>query len=266
VQFGNLHGCLERFAKTKFMQRLLGLLFIITAMVTTNFIYAGELVLVAADSAPTAYIQNGKPAGILVDVVTEAFRRAGYPITIRLMPWARCLAEVRKGTVDGIFSVFKLPEREVFLTYTDIPIIIQVESFFVTADSDITFEGDFSKLKDTKIGIILGTSYGPNIDGLIRDGTWKDVTKTNHVDSLVAMLIRKRFDVAVGYRYVVLDAAKKMGVLDQIKELTPGADSIPSYLAFTKKRDYTKIISDFNWALTSMKEDGTFAAIYDKYQ
>jgi polar amino acid transport system substrate-binding protein len=39
---------------------------------------AETLVLAAADSRPTAYMENGKPAGLLVDIVTEAFRRAGY--------------------------------------------------------------------------------------------------------------------------------------------------------------------------------------------
>jgi len=87
------------------------------------------LVLVAADSAPTAYMEDGKPSGMLVDVVTEALQRAGSQFEIRLMPWARCLAEIRSGRVDGIFSVFKLPERNAFLTYTSVPIITQVEAF-----------------------------------------------------------------------------------------------------------------------------------------
>ena len=92
------------------------------------------LVLVAADSAPTAYMENGKPSGILVDVVTEAFKRTGHQFEIQLMPWARCLAETRSGRVDGIFSVFKLPERNEFLTYANVPIITQVLAFFAPAD------------------------------------------------------------------------------------------------------------------------------------
>src|ERR1700761_4951141 len=77
--------------------------------------YAASLVLVAADSAPTAYMEDGKPDGIIVDVVTEAFRRTGHPLEIELMPWARCMAEIRSGRVDGIISVFRLPERDEFL-------------------------------------------------------------------------------------------------------------------------------------------------------
>jgi polar amino acid transport system substrate-binding protein len=57
--------------------------------------------------------------------------------------------------------------------------------------------------------------------------------KTDNVDSLVGMLALKRIDLAVGYRHVVLEAARKKGYLGKIKELSPSIDAIPSYLAFT---------------------------------
>jgi len=227
--------------------------------------YPGGLVLVAADSSPTAYMQDGKPSGILVDVVTEAFRRTGDQFEIQLMPWARCLAEIRSGRVDGIFSVFKLPERNEFLTYTSVPIITQVLAFFVPADSDVKFGGDISQLGSLRIGTIRGTSYGAKVDGALKAGVWSTVVETNNVDSLVGMLFLKRIDLAVGYRHVVLEAARKKEYLDKIRELSPGIDEIQSYLAFSKQRDYSEVIANFDRALTSMKDDHSFEAIYEKY-
>jgi polar amino acid transport system substrate-binding protein len=227
--------------------------------------YSAGLVLVAADSAPTAYMEDGKPTGILVDVVTEAFQRTGYAFEIQLMPWARCLAEVRSGRVDGIFSVFKLPERTEFLTYTRVPVITQVEAFFVAADSDVKFDGDMGKLAGFRIGTIRGTSYGSKVDGALKTGVWSTVVETNNVGSIVGMLVLKRIDLAVGYRHVVLEAARKQGYLDKIKEISPAIDEIPSYLAFSKQRDYSEVIANFDRALTSMKNDHRFEAIYEKY-
>ena len=89
--------------------------------------------------------------------------------------------------------------------------------------------------------------------------------ETNNVDSLVGMLVSKRIDLAVGYRHVVLEAARKKGYLDKIKEISPGIDEIPSYLAFTRQHDYSEVIIDFDRALTSMKNDHRFEAIYEKY-
>lgn len=230
-----------------------------------NAVHARDLVLVAADSRPTAYIQDGKPVGILVDVVTEAFRRAGHTVKIQLMPWARCLAEARDGNVDGIFSAFRLPEREAFLAYTSIPVITQVEVFFVHADSDIRFNGNLNDLSNLRIGVIRDTSYGPAIDNLIKSGSWRNVTYTSSVDSLVAMLAAKRVDLSPSYRHVFLDAVKQAGASGKIKELAPAVESIPSYLAFNKKQDYTKTMADFDKALASMKKDKSFDAIYAKY-
>jgi polar amino acid transport system substrate-binding protein len=223
------------------------------------------LVLVAADSAPTAYMEDGRPSGILVDVVTEAFRRTGRPFEIQLMPWARCLAEIRSGRADGIFSAFKLPERNEFLAYTSVPVITQVEAFFVPANSDVKFDGDIGKLGGYRIGTIRGTSYGAKIDSALKTGVWSTVVETNNVDSLVGMLVLERIDLAVGYRHVVLEAARKKGYLDKIKEISPDIAEIPSYLAFTKQRDYSDVIIDFDRALTSMKNDHRFEAIYEKY-
>ncbi len=230
-----------------------------------NFSYADDLLLAAADSAPTAFMKDGQPAGLLVDVVTEAFRRAGYPIKIKLMPWARCLAEAREGTVDGIFSSFKLPEREAFLSFTDVPIIVQTESFFVRSESSTTFNGDLKELKDIKIGVILDTSYGARVDAMIKDGIWRDVAKANNVDSLVAMLLAGRFDLIPSYRHVVLNAAKKAGALDKIRELSPSIDAVPSYLAFSKKRDYAGVMAAFNKAMNDMKREKVLESIEDRY-
>jgi len=227
--------------------------------------YPGGLVLVAADSAPTAYMENKRPTGILVDVVTEAFQRTGIQFEIQLMPWARCLAEIRSGRVDGIFSVFKLPEREEFLTYTSVPIITQVVAFFVPADSDVTFGGDLGKLGNFRIGTIRGTSYGAKVDSALKTGVWSTVVETNNIDSLVGMLGLKRIDLAVGYRHVVLEAARRQGHLDKIKELSPGIDEIHSYLAFTNQRDNSEVVANFDRALASMKSDRRFEAIYEKY-
>jgi polar amino acid transport system substrate-binding protein len=227
--------------------------------------YPAGLVLVAAESAPTAYMEDGRPSGILVDVVTEAFRRTGHQFEIQLMPWARCLAEIRSGRVDGIFSVFQLPERNEFLTYTSIPIINQALVFFVPADSDLKFGGDIAQLEGFRIGTIRGTSYGTKVDSALNAGVWSTVVKTNNIDSLVGMLVLKRIDLAIGYRHVVLEAARKKGQLSKIKELSPSIDEIPSYLAFTKQRDYSEVVANFDRALTSMKDDRSLDAIYEKY-
>jgi polar amino acid transport system substrate-binding protein len=226
---------------------------------------AQPLVLAAADSVPTAYIENGKQSGLLVDVINEVFKRTGYPVEIAIMPWARCLAEVKAGKIDGIFSIYLTRERQEFLTYAEEVLITQVQAFFVRKDSAITFDGDLNKLSELRIGIINQTSYGPRLDSVLKEGLFKNVDAAQSASSNVQKLLHDRIDIIPSYRHVVLDTARTLGVAGDIKELSPAIEAIPSYLAFGNKRDYTKVINAFNQALRSMKKDGTYDAIFHKY-
>lgn len=226
---------------------------------------AQTLVLGAANSIPTAYVENGKQSGMLVDVSNEAFQRAGYPIQIALMPWARCLAEVKAGKIDGIFSAYRTREREEFLTYSDEVLITQVQALFVRKESTISFDGDLKKISDLRIGVINETSYGPRLDEELRQGTFKKVDTTDSASSNIRKLLQDRIDVIPSYRHVALDSARTLGVAGSIKELSPSIESIPSYLAFSNKKDHRKIARAFDQALRSMKKDGTYDAIFNKY-
>lgn len=226
---------------------------------------AQTLVLAAAESVPTAYFDNGKQTGLLVDVIEEVFKRAGYRVEIRIMPWARCILEVKDGRIDGIFSIYLTPERQEFLKYADEVLITQVQAFFVRKDSAITFDGDLDKLSELRIGIINQTSYGPRLDSALEKGLFKKVDVAHSASSNVQKLMHERVDLIPSYRHVVLDTARTLGVAADIRELAPAVDAIPSYLAFSNKRDYTRVIGAYNQALRAMKKDGTYDAIFNKY-
>jgi len=226
---------------------------------------ADPLILAAADTWPTAYLFDGKATGMLVDLVTEAYRRAGHSVEVRLMPWARCLKEAEMGEVDGVFSAFKLPERERFLAYSKEALTVQVIAFFARADSTQSFDGDLAALRDVRIGVITGTSYGERFDEAVRTRVLRNVEQTNTIESNLKKLILGRVGLVPSYRYVALDTARRLHLLAQIREVSPPLDAVPTYLAFTKARDLSKWSEDFDAALASMKQDGTYDRIIGEY-
>lgn len=232
---------------------------------TASVVGAETMVLAAADTQPTAFLVDGKPTGMLVDLVTEAYRRAGYSVEIKLMPWARCLRAAEIGTVDGVFSTFRLPERERFLAFSKEALTTQVIAFFARRDSTLSFDGDLGKVRDVKIGIINGTSYGERFDVAVKDRALLNVEQTNSIESNLKKLAFGRVDLIPSYRYVALEMAKRLDLLSQIKEVSPPLDSVPTYLAFTKVRDLRKWSDDFDTALASMKQDGTYDRIIGQY-
>lgn len=248
-------------------KRALIYLHIVPAFLATmaSVVRADTLVLAAADTWPTAYLVNGRPTGMLVDLVTEAFRRAGHSVEVRLMPWVRCLKEAETGRVDGVFSSFKLPERERFLAFSKEALTIQAIMFFARRELTQVFDGDLAAVRDVKIGVITGTSYGEHFDAAVRNGILRNVEQTNSIESNLKKLVFGRVDLVPSYRYVALDTARRLQLLAHIREMLPPLNSVPTYLAFTKVRDLSKRSEDFDAAMASMKQDGTYDRIIGQY-
>ncbi|HXP97919.1 MAG TPA: transporter substrate-binding domain-containing protein [Telmatospirillum sp.] len=226
---------------------------------------AETLVLAANDSRPTSYYEGDKLTGVSLEIVVEALRRAGYAVDVRLMPWARCLEDARKGKVDGVFTSFKLPEREEFLTFTNEPLATWDISFFALRDTAIEYDGQLASLSNIAIGMTNKTSYGEAFDNAVKTHIFTNIYISNNPKSLVQMLTHNRVALIVSHDLVAIDTARQLGVLDKIRKLTPTVNMVPTYLAFNKLRDYNNVISAYDAALISMKKDGSYERIYKKY-
>lgn len=226
---------------------------------------ADQLKMVALSFPPLIYDDGGKPAGIAYEIVTEAMKAAGHTIQVEIMPWARALDTVKDGGADAVFTAYKTPEREQFLNYSTEVLVPQVVSLFVAKDSPVSFDGDLAKLSKYKIGVVNQISYGSNIDDAIKNGVLPAVEKSNDTDSNVKKLLSGRFDVMPSNRYVAQFFLKQQGALDQVKELSPEVQNIPSYIAFTKARDTAKLRADFDAGVAAMRASGAYQKILDKY-
>lgn len=246
--------------------RLARFLLALLLSVTYRAAWAETVVLAAANTQPTAFLVDGKPTGVLVELVSEAFRRAGHSVTIKLMPWARCLEEARTGQVDGIFSSFKLAERERFLAFPKEALSAQEIVFFARKDSKVKFDGSFGALRDARIGVILGTSYGKKFDATIDAGSWRSIDQTNSIESNLRKLTLGRIDLMPSFRDVAVAEAKRLGVFAQIRELSPAIETVPTYLAFTRVRDLGELAEAFDKSIIAMRHDGSYDRIVDSYR
>lgn len=244
---------------------ILGLLALAAGLGGPGAAAADTVKLVALNFPPLIFEENGAPAGIAYEVVGEALKRAGHQATVEVMPWARALDMARDGQADGIFTAYRTPEREQFLNYSTEVVVPQVVSLFVRKDSPVAFTGNLADLAKYKIGVVNQISYGPLLDEAIKAGVLPEVEKSNDSDSNVKKLAQGRFDVMPSNRYVAQYILKKLGMADQVKELQPEVQNIPSFIAFTKAKDTTALRAAFDQGLAAMKKDGTFQAILDKY-
>jgi polar amino acid transport system substrate-binding protein len=238
---------------------------LIALIASGKLAHADHFSLATLEFPPYEFQEDGKARGIAVDVVTEAMRRLGHTVEVRVYPWARALDAARSGDVDGLFTAYKTPDREAFLDYSGETLVPQIVSLFVVEGSPIRFDGSLSKLAGSSFGIVNQLSYGKVFDQAMQDGTLKKLEKTNDTALSAKMLVAGRFDILVSNKYVALYNFKKLGIQGKIRELTPVVEDVPSYIAFTKTRDLNNVRRDFDGALKAMRADGAYDRIVKIY-
>ncbi|WP_199911553.1 substrate-binding periplasmic protein [Dongshaea marina] len=238
---------------------------IFTLLLTINIGHSKTLELVTLQYPPYEFREDGEVKGLAVELVTEAFKRMNQPIRITLLPWARALQEVKLGRADGIFTAYKTPERELFAEYSLEVLIPQTVSLFVRADSRISFNGDLYALKNHSFGVVRSISYGALFDAFIKSPDIPLLDISNSGEQNMKKLLRGRFDILVSNKYGAWYILRKMNKQDQVKELIPQIQSVPSYIAFSRKNNLSRIRERFDNALRSMQRDGSYQRIVDAY-
>lgn len=205
-------------------------------------------------------------SGIAVELVNAVFDRMAQPIKLEIYPWARALDSAKKGMIDGIFTIYRNKEREAYFDYSREVLIQQEISFFVLNDSAIQWQGDLTSLSQYQIGGILKFSYGDAFDAAVSNRTLPYYTTRYDNQQLMKKLLRSNLDVIiVNSKLASYHGFKQLKALDKIRALHPAVDSIPSYIAFSKKSKLTAIRDQFDQVIAKMKKEGSYQKIIDNY-
>ncbi len=225
-----------------------------------------RIVLGADVYIPYQYEENGELKGMSVDIVKEAFKRMGYSVEIKVLPWSRVLKSTEDGAVDAMFSSFYIEERSAYMTYAMEPLAVSVQSLFVRTGSSIRYDGTVQSLKGYRLGTIIGYIYGDAFKQGKEDGTL-DVSEAEDCPTNILKLMAGRTDVFIDNRDTTRYYLKKDNLEDEIVELAPPfTEQEMLYLAFSKKRVVDPaLVETFNRTLKEMKQDGTWQKIVTEY-
>ncbi len=102
-------------------------------------------ILVGSDTYPPyIYLNNdGIPAGIDVEIATEAFRRMGYAARFESIDWEQKTNLVESGTIDCIWGCFSMDGREQLYRWAG-PYMVSRQVVAVNADSGIETLADLA--------------------------------------------------------------------------------------------------------------------------
>lgn len=236
---------------------------LIALLINISWLFSNTLDIVTLEYPPYIYQERGIVKGVSVEIIKEAFIRMNIPFKITIMPWIRAMKQMKTGESDAVFTIYKTREREEFLYYSNEVVIDQTVSFFVKADSEIKYKGSLEDLREYRIGIVRGVSYGSVFDNGVLNGTLSKIVTVDSGEQSFLMLLRNRIDIVVSNRhgaYTILNRLKKSS---GVKELLPEIEFLPSYIGFSRKKNLQDIRDKFDKVLKKMKEDGSYNRIIE---
>lgn len=220
------------------------------------------------DFAPYSMITEGAPAGIDIDVLNEAAKRAGITLDIQFKNWDTLINMVEKGECDGAFSLFHSPEREKKLMFMEaVPVHYSDYVLFTKVGKNFSFRS-YDDLSGKIIGKIDGISLGDEFDEALAQ---KKMTIKTYPDPSSALrgLLMGEIDAYAGNIDVTYYRLKTMGMTSSIVYLPKKILSQkPAYLVMSRASDLEnkeEVIQQLERALDQMRKDGTYSKIARRY-
>ena len=219
-------------------------------------------ILIGSDTYPPyIYLNNdGTPAGIDVEIATEAFRRMGYAARFEVIDWEQKTALVESGAIDCIWGCFSMQGRETLYRWAG-PYMVSRQVVAVNADSSIQSLGDLAG----KTVMVQSTSKPESI---FLSGSDPRIPQTVEVFSIEDRSVQYAM-LACGYVDAI--AAHETAILQYMKDNNAAFRILEEPLLVTglgvafAKNDSRGLDHQLNDTFAQMREDGTLERIVGKY-
>lgn len=218
---------------------------------------ARALELLAEDDPPNNMLVNGRVAGMSADKLMEAFRRAGVPQQMELVPWARAYQSALTQPGSCAFSAARTPEREALFKWIG-PVAQTDWVLYARADSKLPVPRKLEDVRNRVLGGYLQDvislwllDHGYRVDTATSDAANPHKLLAGHID----------YWASAGPRATALLSRDELSNRI-VPVLTFGHTDL--YLACHKTTS-EDIVKKLNAALRTMEEDGTSVKIDKRY-
>ena len=219
-------------------------------------------ILIGSDTYPPyIYLNNdGTPAGIDVEIATEAFRRMGYAARFEVIDWEQKTALVESGAIDCIWGCFSMQGRETLYRWAG-PYMVSRQVVAVNADSSIQSLSDLAG----KTVMVQSTSKP---EGIFLSGSDPRIPQTVEVFSIEDRSVQYAM-LACGYVDAI--AAHETAILQYMQDNNAAFRILEEPLLVTglgvafAKNDSRGLDRQLNDTFAQMREDGTLEQIVGKY-
>jgi len=250
------------------MQQITRILLAVFALLCTPMSSVADVITLRADDwCPYNCDPASTRPGYMIEIAQRVFQRAGHQVDYQYMPWARTLAELAAGSIDGAVGVD--PNEGGNLVLSPLSLGQSDAVFLVRAGDPWRYQG-INSLANVRLGAILGYSYDDDIDHYILSqknspGRITLATGDEPLSRLLKMLVANRVDVVIEDSNVVQYQIMTLGLGGNIDE-AGRLPSTPVYIAFSPAKptgkDYARLLSE---GLVELRASGELAQIMARY-
>jgi len=209
------------------------------------------------NAPPFSYLDEGRDAGLVYELLEQMAVRAGVRSSISSVPFKRIEVEL-KLRPNSLAAVWRQPEVE--LSYIWIVKLLE-EPAMLVARSD-TF-GDISSIdaaKKLRVGVVLGSPA----ELIARRLGFQHIEIATTAISNARKLQQGRIDAWIAVPSVITAAQQKIGSNLHALRFGRPIENISMYLSCAAPCNNIAI-NRWKRAIVSMKKDGSFAQIVQKY-
>ena len=220
---------------------------------------AESLVVYGGDSfAPSSYLLQGKPVGILVDILKKVSEKTGDTYEVRLVPWRRAYDLALRGE-GAVLGLSMTPERQELFDFSE-PLYYNELQLVVAKGHEFAFT-KFEDLKGLSVGGGTGISYGAEVDHAIATGVFTLERDTDATARLQRVLVGQLQVAVIGHGIQGLEdlvkghprLSKRRG---EFSVLPKPLARDPLYLAAPKSLQKKEVLARFSKALHELQRSG----------
>jgi polar amino acid transport system substrate-binding protein len=198
--------------------------------------------------------------GVMVDIVTEVGKDAGFAVTIEPMQFSTLIAALTSNKIDLISAAMYItPARREAVEFSE-PIYSYGEGL-VVPKADTKEYKTFEDLKGETVGAQVGTVY---VEPLKKTGLFADVKVYDTIADIMRDVNTGRLKAGFG-DYPILAYNVKQGNFPAMRVVTSYKSVVVGSIGIATRKTDTELLKKVNTSLAKLKANGTIDKILAKW-
>ena len=240
------------------MKTCMSVLLTLMGLLMLAFPAVAETIRIAAQDnfPPFVEVKDGKPTGLVVDILEAAAAKAHFQVQFVLVPFAEVQGTLGDGRAQAIVPLAITPERQKSFDFSD-PILMTGGAFFVRAPQPTP-----RSIAALDGKTVVTPRTGPLVPFLQKnDASFKLVLTKDYPESLAEVVSGQADAAALNFQ-----VGASMAAALHPGKLTPPAlmfTEVPDAVA-VRKGENADVLALVNRGMAAIRADGTWQKINDR--